>query len=261
VRHQRAARHSSEYLDGTLRGRPARRFEAHLAGCSDCQRELAELRRTTELLRSLRGGEEAPDLSGTILARIRAGEAEPSALDRLRFAASRFFSGAWGAPLATAAVGLALLAIVPRIEIEVSVPGIARPEAAQPIASAPAPQRPPAPALATRRVREPLLPSGALPGRQPSASVDCWEQPSFEACQEQRRLFMELALRDTRAFLERVEAVPSTQRERWIGELSRFAAEAGSASSVAQRLRASDDPRARQMAPRFESQSQSFDGR
>ena len=60
-------------------------------------------------------------------------------------------------------------------------------------------------------------------------------------------------------FLERVEAVPSTQRERWIGELSRYAAEAGSASSVAQRLRASDDPRAWQMATAFESQT--FDGR
>ncbi|MEN8161720.1 MAG: Druantia anti-phage system protein DruA, partial [Myxococcota bacterium] len=43
-----------------------------------------------------------------------------------------------------------------------------------------------------------------------------------------------------------------TARERWIGELSRFAAEAGSAPSVAERLRASDDPRAWQMAPRFE---------
>ena len=73
--------------------------------------------------------------------------------------------------------------------------------------------------------------------------------------QEQRRFLMELALRDTRAFLERIDAVPSTQRERWIGELSRYAAEAGSASTVAQRLRASGDPRARQIATSFESQS------
>jgi hypothetical protein len=70
---------------------------------------------------------------------------------------------------------------------------------------------------------------------------------------------MELALRDTRAFLERVEAVPSAQRERWIGDLSRFAAEVGSASTVAEQLRASDDPRAWQMATRFEAAA--FDGR
>jgi hypothetical protein len=259
VTHERAALSLSEYLDGTLRGRHARRVETHLTGCVDCQRTLAELRRTSELLRSLRGGEDAPDLSAAILARVRAGEAEPSALERLRSAAARFLGGAWGAPLATVAVGIAVLAIVPRIEIEVSVPGIARPEAARPVARAPAPQRPPAPALATRRVHEPLLPNVPAPGRAPSAAGDCWERPSFEACQEQRRVFMELALRDTRAFLERVEAVPSTQRERWIGELSRYAAEAGSAGSVAQRLRASDDPRARQMATHFESQS--FEGR
>lgn len=259
MRHERAARHLSEYLDGTLRGGSAKRVERHLAACSGCQTELAELRRTTELLHSLRGADDAPDLSAAVLERIRAGEADPSALERLRSAAARFFSGAWGAPLATAAVGLAVLAIVPRVEIEVSIPGVARHEVAKPVARAPASQRPPAPALAARRVHEPLLPSVPAPGRPPSASVDCWEQPSFEACQEQRRFFMELALHDTPAFLERVEAVPSTQRERWLGELSRFAAEAGSATSVAQRLRASDDPRAWQMAPRFEAAT--FDGR
>jgi hypothetical protein len=249
----------SEYLDGTLRGRHVRRVEAHLAGCGDCQRELAELRRTTELLRSLRGAEDAPDLSAAVLARLRAGEADPSAWDRFRSAAARFFTDSWGAPLATAAVGLAVLAIVPRIEIEVSIPGVARPEAAAPLAVAPL-SLPPASSSLARRVEGPPLASVPAPVRPPpTANVDCWEQPSFEACQEQRRAFTELALRDPRAFLERVDAVPSTQRERWIGELSRYAAEAGSARTVAQRLRASGDPRARQIATSFESQS--FDGR
>jgi hypothetical protein len=211
-------------------------------------------------LRGLRNGEDAPDLTAAVLERIRSGEGDPSAIDRLRSAAVRFLSGAWGAPLATAAVGLAVLAIVPRVEIEVSIPGGAAREVVVPVARAPAPERPPAPALAARRVNEPLLPPNfEAPGRSSSGSVDCWEQPSFEACQEQRRFFMELALRDTREFLERLEAVPSTQRERWIGELSRFAAEAGSATSVAERLRATDDPRAWQVATRFESAT--FDGR
>jgi hypothetical protein len=246
----------SEYLDGTLRGRSAKRVETHLAACGRCQQELAELRRTTELLSRLRGGEAAPDLSPAILERIRAGEGDASVVDRLRAAASRIWSGAWGAPLATAAVGLVVLAILPRIEIEVSIPGgVAAPELAKPVARAPAPPRAPAPALAARRVQELLRPNLPEAGRAPSVSVDCWERPSFEACQEQRRFFMELALRDTPAFLERVEAVPSTQRERWIGELSRFAAEAGSATSVAERLRASSDPRAWQMATRFEAVS------
>ena len=252
MRHERALRHLSEYIDGTLRGESARRVEAHLSECNACQAELAALRRTTELLRGLRGTEDAPDLAPAVIARIRAGEADPSALARLRAAAGRIISGTWVAPLATAAVALAVLAVVPRVEIEVSIPGLSPAQPGAQVARAPTPPRQPAPALATRRVNEPRLPSASLPVPAPALSVDCWEQPSFDACQEQRRLIMELALRDTPAFLEQVEAVPSPQRERWIGEMSRFAAEDGSASTVAQQLRASDDPRAWQMAPRFE---------
>jgi hypothetical protein len=259
MRHERIARRLSEYLDGTLQGRAARRVEAHLAGCAACRTSLTELRRTTELLRSLRGADESPDLSAAVLARIRAGEADPSVLERLRSAAARFFSGGLGAPLATAAVGLAVLALLPRIEIEVSIPGTTgRAAASAPRAPTPR-ERAPAPALAARRVHEARLPNFSTPSLSPSVMGDCWEYPSFEACQEQRHFFMELALRDTRAFLERVEAVPSAQRERWIGDLSRFAAEVGSASSVAEQLRASDDPRAWQMATRFEAAA--FDGR
>jgi hypothetical protein len=259
LRHERTARRLSEYLDGTLSGRDGARVEAHLASCLECRNDLAELRRTSELLRGLRAGVESPDLAASILERIRAGEAEPTLLERLRASAGRFFSGAWGAPLATAAVGLAVLVLVPRIEIEVSIPGGSERNIAAPIARAPTPRRAPVAALAARRVNESPLRETAAAARRLSGSSPCWEQPSFEACQEQREFFMDLALRDTRAFVERVEAVPSTQRERWIGELSRFAAESGSATSVAERLRATDDPRAWQMATHFDVAS--FDGR
>lgn len=257
MRHERTARRLSEYLDGTLSGRDGARVEAHIASCPECRNDLAELRRTSELLRSLRAGVESPDLAASILERIRAGEAEPTLVERLRATAGRFFSGAWGAPLATAAVGLTVLVLVPRVEIEVSIPGGS--ERSRPIARAEAPRRAPVAALATRRVNESPLRETAATARRLSASSLCWEQPSFEACQEQREFFMDLALRDTRAFVERVEAVPSTQRERWISELSRFAAESGSATSVAERLRATDDPRAWQIATHFEVAS--FDGR
>jgi anti-sigma factor RsiW len=258
LRHERTARRLSEYLDGTLSGRDGARVEAHLALCPECRNDLVELRRTSELLRGLRAGVESPDLAASILERIRAGEAEPTLVERLRASAGRFFSGAWGAPLATAAVGLAVLVLVPRIEIEVSIPGGSERNIAAPIARAPTPRRAPVAALAARRVNESPLRETAAAARRLSGSSLCWEQPSFEACQEQRD-FMELALRDTRAFVERVEAVPPTQRERWIDELSRFAAESGSATSVAERLRATDDPRAWQMATQFDVAS--FDGR
>jgi len=257
MRHERVARRLSQYLDGTLPGRDLERVEAHLSECGECRTQLMELRRTAQLLRSLRGATEPADLAAAVLARIRAGEAEPSFGERLRASLGRFFAGSFGAPLATAAVGLAVLTLLPKVEIEISLPGGAA-EVAKRVARAPAYPHPPLTSLAAaRRVNESPLPDRTE--RAAPLSPPCWEQPSFEACQEQSELFMELALQDTRAFVERVEAVPSTQRERWIGELSRLAAESGAASSVAERLRETDDPRAWQMATHFDVAS--FDGR
>jgi hypothetical protein len=227
-------------------------LEAHLLGCADCRAELAELERTRSLLRELRGVDDPPDVASAVLARVERGEADAPALERFRFRVGEWLGGAWAAPLATVAAGLVLLAFVPPLEIEVRVPGLApSPVSPPPVAQAPRPA--PAAPLASRRIAETVLPPSLdVPQRLPPASVDCWERPSFEACQEQRHALIDLALRDTPGFLAHFDAVPSTQRELWIGELSRFAAEAGSAPFVAERLRASDDPRAWQMATRFE---------
>jgi hypothetical protein len=250
----------SEFLDGTLAARSARGLEAHLLQCADCRSELSELQRVRSLLRELRGAEDAPDLSGAVLARIEQGDADASALERLRWNLGRLFGAPWSAPLATLAAGLLLLAFVPPLQIEVSIPSRTDPAGQQTLARATG-QRSTAP-RATRRVAETVLPPAAdlpqrLPAvaisRRPAASFDCWEQPSFDACQEQHHVLMDLAMRDTHAFLTQLEAVPGTARERWLRGLSRFAAEAGSATLVAERLRASDDPRAWQVASRFES--------
>jgi anti-sigma factor RsiW len=39
----------TDYLEGALSRRDRRRFEAHLAGCSNCTEYLAQMRRTLEL--------------------------------------------------------------------------------------------------------------------------------------------------------------------------------------------------------------------
>ena len=39
----------TDYLEGTLRGRARRRFEAHLAGCPNCTEYLAQMRETIRL--------------------------------------------------------------------------------------------------------------------------------------------------------------------------------------------------------------------
>jgi hypothetical protein len=255
VRHERVAQLLSEYLEGSLRPRDRARVEAHLLGCPACRQALGELRRTTELLRGLRGGVEAPDLADAVLARIRAGEAEPSVLDRVRAGVSRFLAGPLGAPLATACVGLTLLAVLPRIEVEVSIPGRLHTEAASGVPASPPPRAaepsPPAEApLLARRVNESLA---REPGRlAPPASYSCFEAASFEACRDHHAYMTRLAMENVRAFMARVQEVPEPRRDVWLGELSRFAADSGDAEGVAARLRASGDPLAQRVALRFE---------
>jgi hypothetical protein len=238
----------SDYLDGSLSKRDAARVEMHLLGCAHCRQALGELQRTVDLLRGLRGGVEAPDLASAVMARIRAGEAEPSVLDRLRAGVSRFLSGPLGAPLATGAVGLALLAVLPRIEVEVSIPGRAMPEApTAAVVARRAPQtaeslRAPSSPLLTRRVGESL-------SRDPFA---CLEAPSPQACRDQHAIMTRLARENVWAFVARLEAVPEPSRNVLLNDLSRYAAESGAASDVAVKLRATGDPVAQRMAAHFE---------
>jgi hypothetical protein len=248
VRHERVAALLSEYLDGSLSARDALGVEAHLLACERCRLALGELHRTVDLLRSLRGSVDAPDVAARVMARVRAGEGGPSALARLRAMVSSFFSGPLGAPLATAGVGLALFVLLPRIEVEVSIPGRARaPAATAERATEPrarAAERSPAasPPLLSRRTGEAL-------SHDPFA---CLEARSPQACREHHESLTRLALRDVWRFMERVEAVPEPRREDLLRDLSRFAAESGAAPDVAAQLRATGDPQAQRMAVRFE---------
>jgi hypothetical protein len=248
MRHERVVSMLSDYLDGALPARHAARVEAHLAGCERCRTSLVALERTVGLLRGLRGGVDAPDLVGSVMARIHAGEAEPSALDRVRSVVSRFIAGPLGAPLATAAVGLALLAVLPRIEVEVRIPGRA-------VAIAPAAevvQRPaPRSSEGARVASPPLL---ARRTGQPSSHdpFACWEAPSPQACRDDHAVMTRLAIRNAWEFVARYEALPEPRRDDWLRELSRFAAESGDAPGVAASLRATGDPLAQRMAARFE---------
>jgi hypothetical protein len=247
MRHERVVALLSDYLDGTLSGRQAARVEAHLAGCDGCRASLAGLERTVGLLRGLRGSLDAPDLVGPVMARIHAGEAQPSALDRVRTLVSRFIAGPLGAPLATAAVGLTLLSVLPRIEVEVSIPGRAArvapaAEVAERAAPAPESSAPASGPLFPRRVSEPS-------SQDPFA---CWEASSLHACQDQHAKVTRLAIRDIWQFMAHLEALPEPRREDYLRDLSRFAAASGEAPGIAASLRATGDPLAQRVATRFE---------
>lgn len=254
--HRRVARLLDDYVDGALSQREAAHVEDHVAVCAECRRTLGELRSTVGLLHGLRGRLDAPDVADEIVARIRRGEADASRWERLRARVAGFLGGPLGAPLATAAVGLLLLSVLPQVEVEIRIPGGAssvasRTDGASPGTARVQPERraPSAPLLA-RRVNESL---GGAPGRLPrSMSFACLESSSVEPCRDQHALMTRLAMENVWAFLAEIEQVPEPRRDIWLHGLSRYAADVGDAADVAARLRATGDPRAQRLAVRFE---------
>jgi hypothetical protein len=165
---------------------------------------------------------------------------------------SRFIAGPLGAPLATAAVGLSLLAVLPRIEVEVRIPGrVLGAAPAAEVAGVAARAAPRSPESA-RVASPPLL--ARRTSQQPSSydPFACREAASPHACRDHHATMTRLAIRNVWEFMERLESVPEPGRDDWVRELSRFAAESGDAPGVAASLRATGDPLAQRMAARFE---------
>ena len=80
---------------------------AHLAECPECAEELRELESTVMLLRRLPEATVSPAFAASVMARVRAGEAEPGGLLRwLRALAAPAFA----VPLAAGLAGLVLFA-------------------------------------------------------------------------------------------------------------------------------------------------------
>jgi anti-sigma factor RsiW len=71
------------YLEGDLPLQQRALVDAHLDACESCAAELKELRGTIALLRSLPELEPPKGLAGRVMARIQAGEAQPSRWVRL----------------------------------------------------------------------------------------------------------------------------------------------------------------------------------
>ena len=253
--HRRAARLLDDYVSGALSRRDAVHVEDHVAVCAACRSTLAELRKTVELLHGLRDGLDFPDLTESVLTRIRRGEADTSRWDRFRAHVSRFLAGPLGAPLATATIGVLLLAVLPRIEVEIRIPGRAGVLSTDAALGAPTARAPHAGSLVSgpllaRRVNESL-------SREPSRlarplPLDCLETSSVEPCRDQHALMTQLAMDNIWAFLAEIEQVPEPSRDVWLRGLSRYAADSGDAADVAARLRATGDPRAQRLAIRFE---------
>jgi anti-sigma factor RsiW len=114
---------------------------AHLAECPECAEELRELESTVTLLRRLPEVTVPPAFAASVMARVRAGEAEPGGLLRwLRALATPAFA----VPLAAGLAGLVLFAGLRDGPLE---PPVAEPEPLARVAvSEPLPELAPAPA-------------------------------------------------------------------------------------------------------------------
>jgi anti-sigma factor RsiW len=109
VRHSRANARLSDFVEGDLEPVEHARVAAHVTGCGECTRDLAELRATVSLLQRLPDPELPPGFTAAVMARVRAGDAEPQGFGHwLR----RLAEPAFALPLAAGVAGLGIFLVV-----------------------------------------------------------------------------------------------------------------------------------------------------
>ena len=252
MRHAWLRERLSALLDGDLPEPERLRAERHLAACAECRSERDGLRRTVELLRGLPPIEVPPELTRRWLEGVRAHAAAGGG-------PGRWLAGL-GAPLAAAAAGLAVLAVVQGVEIQLVWPRAGSPPAVERAApperplAAPGISQPPHADFVARGVgvgAGAAAPSVAQrPSRRPPSRAACFSPSPDDrpACEQWCAWLVGLAMEDAPVFLAEVDTLPSSARQRVMD----LAFRSGSASLLAHRLRATGDPRASSLARRFE---------
>jgi len=245
VSHRRLRQRLGEYLEGDLGAAERARLDAHLDACPACRAELAELRATVALLRSLPEPASIPDLAPAVMARIEAGD---------RVVRGRFRRLA-PAALAAGLAGAALLFASQTREPAPLPPAPSRNELAMaaPTWPAVAPWPGSIAGGAPLRSRRPFAaPPPAVGqwrplGADPSgvAPVDAFAGSPTELDFD---LQLEMLLGDPRGFVARMG--PDARAERF-ARLAQHAARRGRAADMASRLIAEPHPEAGHLVPRF----------
>ena len=252
--HAHVLRRLSAYLEADLSQPEEASLEAHLAECAACTAELRALRRAIELLHALPVPEPGSDFGGTVIERLRRGEARPARWSHAFF--HLFGEDAWLGRLAPVAAALGVGAVawlltpdlLPR-SLPVSPETPPRQEASALV-----------PPGATRRAITLLAGSKSAPepghASLPKMQV-CLERtrvgdPAKDECAAWYAWFVAKALEDAGGFADEVDRLPANARGPWLGRLSDFAQRSGSAHMVGAQLRSSRDPGAVRIAERFE---------
>ena len=101
----------ADYLDGELSLDSRALFDAHLDQCEPCSHELAEIRDTIRLLRTLPNPEPPVDLVSNVMQRIADGEGQPDWLGRVLDRLSRWVVPNIAIPVTAVAAALILTVI------------------------------------------------------------------------------------------------------------------------------------------------------
>jgi hypothetical protein len=135
VNHDGVRNSLADYLEGDL-GLDARAaVDAHLDGCEECTREVAEMQQTIRLLRMLPEPETPPMIAANVMRRIRAGETEPKGLSRIFRGIKSIFEPSFVLP-ASAIAAAALVVVVLQDPQAVRLPSFLNPGAGPEVPSA-----------------------------------------------------------------------------------------------------------------------------
>lgn len=108
---------TANYLDGELPLADRAQFDGHLDQCDDCSQELAAMRATIKLLRTLPNPEPPTDLVDNVMARIRDGEGQLAWPERI----AEFFSDLtiprYAMPAVAMAAGLTIVLLGGNIQL------------------------------------------------------------------------------------------------------------------------------------------------
>lgn len=250
------------YLEGDLPLQQRALVDAHLDACTSCAEELRELRGTIGLLRSLPEVESPSGLATRVMARVRAGEAQPTLrvrlldeLDLLLRSRALVLTAA-----GAGAIGLALL-----------VPDLVANPAKAPHATGFAASTSDAPEPAEVRrlpppidlwiaqapfVRRPL--GSSVPGEEPAPPGGLGTEllPVGPELAEREPQIDEI-LRDPRGFLDDISFLSQAERDAQISGLLDEVIRAGRTAEIVQTLRTTDDRRADPVLERLELKSTS----
>lgn len=112
MNHAVVTEHLADYLEGDLALDLRALVDAHLDGCTACAQEVREMQQTIRLLRALPEPEPPPMIAANVMRRIRAGETQPSLLERVQRAVGGVLEPSFVLPASAMAIAALVIFVI-----------------------------------------------------------------------------------------------------------------------------------------------------